>query len=774
MSNEKLSQNRNAYPKYKVYIYGVEVTEDVTSVTINMHDGAAPNTCQLTLLNEFDKYMITTQDIMVLNKLSNVKLNIPWLNQNLSGPNSSPSAPPNGNVPSQGTSDYADLIKSGIFPDIKKQILLSKNKTVNQQALGPDTRVDINGIPISTNTNLQGYYGANVKRYPFADGAPVFHSMDPVRVFERDPFNQKRWYHMFSGFVSDMVDNTDENNTKTLTIVVEDPTKLFRYTRVFLNPGVIDANTKIAPQDLKAQSFNAHFMSGFNLSEVFFTMFFGPDRVGAQTLIEHRDSLSSNSAISTKLRGIGHFAFDTSDVFFFGPAGPTADTSTKNEPNKTNLLSIKPGINIDGLQTWQSIIDHEVHLSDLYTMATQDDRDNNSSDVEGRISQIPLLIDGSANIESVIDRVGTRPDQYLVDGGRLLMLLPHSLGANNRDILLKDCIQSYPLNSEWVPAGQILYETLERIQFVMYCSPRGDIIIEPPLYDFNPEDFGLKGTSSDEFISKLPVSAANGSSDSTGSTSSTFTIQTAENLASQAQPNARNLLRGPFGTQYNILKRDTHSWESAIIDEKVHTMAVSAKTIFRNWESLPNTSIVGGNTVVTNFDLIPLYGIRSIPITPRGYITSDEGTYLYAQITLNKLNADAHTMKVDHNPNLQLWLNRPLYIQGRNLIGTTKQITHSLMWGASGSCTTTSDIYAIRTWNGDVSKDDPTKPIWTSIGGYGSRTLNYAVLFQMADKPQKSSVDSTGFTSDAINKNFPDAASEIEAAHSGIVGERGL
>lgn len=747
MANSSLEQNRYAYPKYKVFIFGQEVTKDVTGISVNMHDGQAPNTCQITMLNEFDKYIMTSADIAALNGVVADRLNIPWITNKSDARSDTPTGIPNlqGSVsqaaPGLQSAFFDTVVSQNISQPEKRAILLAKSRAV--QNLPITDRQEVNGIFLS-NQGIQNYFGSQIMKYPLADGSPVFHVMDPVRVFMRDPFDPRRWYHHFTGFVSDMVDNTDENNQKILTLVVEDPTKLFRYTRVFVNPGIIDAKSVTAENDLKVQAFTQHFMQDFTLPEIFFTLIFGPDRVGAQKFLADVEGQAATSAISTRLRGIGHFAFDTSDIFLFGPdpsASQPPTSQDNSDPNnrpitpETRLLDIKPGVKIDKPETWQSILDHEVALSDLWMMATDDDRNQNQSDVQARINSIPLLSDGTADIEKVCDYMGTRPDLYLPDGGRLLMLIPNSLGILNRDVVVKGVTQSNFLNSEWQSAGGIMSEVVDRIQFVMYCTPRGDLVVEPPFFDFDPSDFGLTQISSSDFLGRLPTSSSNGQSQT-----SVSQIYTAETLASQHESNSTGRIRGPYGTSYVILRKDTYRWEFAFVDEKVHTVAVCPHSIFQNWEQLPNTSIIGDNAVVRLPDLVPLYGTRVIPLTPRGYIASSDSASYYAATQLNKLNADAHTMRVDHVPNLRLWLNRPLYLQGRNALATTRQITQNITWGEKGDMSITSDLYATRLWNGEVDQSDNAKPIWTPLAGsgYGGRGLNYSLLFRTATTPDKS------------------------------------
>ncbi len=61
-----------AFPSYKVYIYGRDITGDVEAVRINQSGGSlerAPSTCSITLANYREKYTLTHQNMIVIGTL---------------------------------------------------------------------------------------------------------------------------------------------------------------------------------------------------------------------------------------------------------------------------------------------------------------------------------------------------------------------------------------------------------------------------------------------------------------------------------------------------------------------------------------------------------------------------------------------------------------------------------------------------------------------------------------------------------------------------------
>lgn len=778
-----MARIRYAFPKFKVFIFGQEITKDVTSVSTSQHDGDAPNICQITILNEKDKYVMTTEDMAFLSKVDVSTLNIPWLKPSQAGSSNPGTVEESGLPLKPGDSKFSDRLNSGNFAPEKRAILLRKNSEAFKENLSPSERNTPAGLP-ATSTTFANYFNHPVKRYPLVDGSAVFGAMDPVRVFMRDPYDPTRWYHHFCGFVSDVVDNTDENNVKTLTIQVEDPTKLFRYSRIFINPGIVDAKPLIQDEDLKVRSFQANFLKGLSLTEIFFSLMFGPDKTGTQSLQDTTTpdhgttkmaGVNGEAVVTTKMRGIGHFSFDGSGVFTFGPpqdaeftttttVGHASETTEHRQPDaaawakrpatKPKLVDTKTPINIaNDLPVWQATIDHEVQPSDLWTMLEDSLRSTQGDSIVGQVnSTLASNGSGSLDVEAVVDYIGQHPEYYLVDGGRLLMLIPNSLGADNTNVIVNDITQSSFINSEWQSAGKIMWETVNRIQFSIYCTPKGDIVVEPPLFDFDPHDFGMS-----------PIRP---STTSTGSTP-----KSALDVVAEGNAKFKSNVRGPFGPNYVLTRSDVTSWESAQVDSQVHTIGVGSRHIFQNWESLPNMSIIGGQTVVKIADLIPIYGLRELPCPMKGYVATAEGANYFIQTMLNRTNADAHTLHVQHMPRLQLGINRPIYLQGRNCIATTKNVSHSLTWRSEMS--TSCDLYSTRTWDGTMSATDPTMPVYAPLGGYASRPLNYALLMNKASKPKGETVPDTVTSSVPVLGDISPGLDERIAEARARAGKRG-
>lgn len=789
------SQVRYAFPAYRVFIFGVEVTSDVTGINVTLHDGSSPNSCQIILLNDEDKYIVTTDDIVAMNpKLKGI--NIPWLNAKNGGALESDKY--SNRLQDLSGEDFAKTVDKTIV-NLRKREILQKKATA-RQAFSTNDREDVDGKPI--HTNFTNYYNQNVVNYPVAASLPIFHPMDPVRVFMRDPYDATRWYHHFCGFISDMGDNVDQNNTKTLSIVVEDPTKLFRYTRMVINPGILDAKKVVQDEDLSVQSIGIDPFKGFDLPEIFFTTLFGPDKVGAEKFLQQVRSQLKDTAFPIKIRGVGHFSYDLSGIYTFGPDGLFQATATEdanlNAPEETHLHDNKIDHKLSDLSQWQALIDNEVQPSDMWTMATDEDRANRGHLIKARVDPSVAAnvdLDGKLRMEAVITYIGEHPEEYLVDGGKLMMLLPNSLGPTNKNVIWKDIVNASLMETEFTTVGELLYAVIDRIQFVMWCNQKGDMIVEFPMYDFTPSDFGLTTTNfslKDALPGQNIVPTVLPSTVPVGLDMSSLTAYNESTMAVLEQSDAAGLLdrirtlrasaaagfksteagfsdfndrpRGPFGTGYVITDHDMSNMELGLSDDRVYTIATIPQTLIQFYTTLGGTNLIGPPAVVRRPDLIPLYGARQFTLPLNGYIISPDAAIMYANIRLNQANADAHTASIQILPNLKLTINRPVYITRKNIFATPKKVGHSITWGQSGDMGTSLDVYAVRTWNGTMTKD--SEPVFTSIAD--SKPMDWSLLMGSKPEPtQKPDAQENSLSGTTVSQIQADAVEQAVTSRRG-------
>lgn len=594
-------------------------------------------------------------------------------------------------------------IRASILDPVKRQVLTRKFNIRQQLTVQPNLVDPFNSTSIAGLPQLNG----QALRYPFQTGDSIFHTNDQVRIFWRDPVTTDRWFHMFAGFVSDYVDSVDQDNTRIVRIRVEDATRILRYARLTTNPGVLDIDQVAVATDSITRTF---FNSGFadlTLPEFLFTVIYGADKAGTtdETGTNSVEGVRSFSNLRVGVNGessstlledaVGAYNFERSFVAVFGPQD--AEGEAANERNA--LLRQFPSTTIDRLGQYQALVDHQVYISDLDNMSLAEGAVQTQVD---RLRQnVRKRADGTYVNEDIVQVIGEHPELFPVDFGRLCFLVPGSLGpGTNQDLLLKDII-GVNTQTTWRSRLSLIYDVMERVDFSFYASPKGDLLCEMPLYDFEPDDFGDEAVDLGEFLS-------------VGRGNIKFETRTDRE-------------RGPFGPAMRVAKNDTESWERSFIDENVLTQMIGISNLVSGFENLGTSADIGNVSPVNLYGLMPQFGVRSEFIDPMGIIPNENAARVYANVKLNQTNADAKQAQVEILPRVQLGFpNRPLEFEERVFVATTQRISHNLVWGLQGDMTTSMDLKYVRAWGGQVAEG---KPVYEPIGGFASQALNYALRF---------------------------------------------
>lgn len=737
-------QFRNAFPGFRIYVFGLDVTKFVLSVNVVYNDGRAPNLAEFQLENKFDKFVVTETDILAIyddidpeqiqfpdrKKIVNSVINAEAERGVVGDFDASQRV-----VAEQVNKDYSETIGKAqdhiitkiqnridkeIFPEDKAKVLKAKIAARNRITQPP---VNDTGATTSTAT-LTGVLalGGDAARYPVQAGDSIFHSNDPVRIFFRDPFNPAVWFHMFAGFVTDTVDSVDVNNVRVATIRCEDPTRILRYARIATNPSIVDINALQQVEDVVLRSFFKDNFVDITLTELLYTFIFGDEVPGTTERFPfvRRSATGEQSSSSVHITGAGSFSFNKSATFLFGPE--PGESQARNPKQISEKLSQKI-INLDNLAEYQAFIDHQVKESDLDTMLIDDD--DVIAENFGLVSPTTFLQnsrgeDGKIRTVDIINFIGTRPHLYPVDGGRLIILAPKTFGPNtNRDVMLRDIVGNISTRTSFKTRLQIIYDVAERLEFSFYASPKGDLIFEMPLYDFRPEDFGTVEVPTVELdFRKQRLVAEKG------------TLE----------------FRGPFSSRFIIPRRDTISWSKTFTDEKVRTQMRSTKHIIQGYAEEGTTDEYTDPIVTTLKSLVPQFGVRMEQQEPRGFIRTQEGVAIYNQLALNQWNSDARSAQVEITPRLQMWLNRPIEFVERKYMATIRSISHNIVWNSD--MISSVGVNYIRGWSGQT---DPARTgsdgrdllIYEPLGGFASRPLNYAIIFGLL-QPKESTKSGPG------------------------------
>jgi hypothetical protein len=380
-----------------------------------------------------------------------------------------------------------------------------------------------------------------------------------------------------------------------------------------------------------------------------------------------------------------------------------------------------------GLASWQNLIDHEIRPEDLINLLVPaPDQTGPVIETGGRlyppevadlaqrvIGPLKSLLEGAfgldptakfiqtvvgspenlpepptvpqVDVHDVITRIGSDPDNYPIRQ-RVLMLLPAHLGGTlGRRVLDLDLSGCPATTAEYFDRLSLLQQVLGRIEFCIMDSPRGDIIVELPLYDFEPRHFTDEGARAIEDVN-------------TGRGSSYLNALAFLKNAPQA---LKRLFTEPirgYEQDFTIFNEDAGRFTLGATEQDVKTVWVSVPRwtngMARDGSNQGNRQVV---TVLPN--LVPLFGFRVEQGDPPGNITTAEAARVYNHIQLNKANADTVSARLSGMlPNHRLWPNRPVLVDEESVQGVIKSLTDNVAW--QSDCSTTVNLSFIKLWDG--------------------------------------------------------------------------
>jgi LysM repeat protein len=729
------------FPSFRVFVFGQEVTNDVSDVSVNWKVGRAPSSCAITLLNPNDRYIMRREDIVALNPQTSAR----FANK----------------AQSDIAHDYLRMT-SGVVVDSVNDGQSHKAKIVKLKQ-HPTYRINV-----KTTDAFSGQTTAtkNVSFYPFIEGKSCFHQNDPVRVFAQDPFDPAVWYYFFSGFITQIGDSSSGPAVeKTLILQCEDVTKSLRYARYTINPGIRDLNDVNIDQDLADFTGFTSPLVGLSLQEAADYIVFGD--VAKETSSLSDDSVAKFPVVSRNSDG--------KLIAFNRIIAKTAAGNFKYRSQKERVYVLSGGSGTRtaiSLKDWQNLIlDHKVKIGDLIDLRARSDNPEQASDVVARIeSQASTTVTGldppapttyvvksgdtlgeiatsfgttisaltalNPNItnpnviypnqvitisqpkttvisnpkkltELIISEIGRDPGNYPVDGGTLFMLLPEGLDELGNQIIAQDYVSTASFVSEFKDRRTLMYDLVDRVEFVFYADPKGNMIIEFPLFDFDPNDFGSRNSQKSGAIEGFPPG-----------------------LVKFTTANSDGTIEFDNERRFTIEDVAVDTFSATDDDGPVRTVALAVPVPIRYVQAATENGIQTApiKPVSVRLDtLIPIYGMRVIQADSKARLVETElGARIAAAVELNKVNSDAYSIKINMLPRFSAWLNRPMLFRHRNHIGTAVSVSHRISWASSAE--TSISLNYLRGWQGEIDSESGNF-VYTTIGGAESRPLNYATLF---------------------------------------------
>lgn len=307
------------------------------------------------------------------------------------------------------------------------------------------------------------------------------------------------------------------------------------------------------------------------------------------------------------------------------------------------------------------------------------------------------------------------------------MLMPGSLGIKNRSrrVISKHFVSSVSTTTTFESRLAVLYNTLQRIEFSFYATPRGDILAEMPLYDFDPEDFKFDN------ITDAGIRALALSNNQLDDFPQARAAELGASLADRIQEIAARDRDPNYDKHFRFGIDDTAAHQWTFSDDRVRTQMRADSALIDGFLPAGTTSLFQAPQVVTLRSLIPQFGVRVEQVEPQVFISNPEAANALAHLHLNKLNAEALTSSVEVLPRLRVGPNRPLEIVDGPYVGTCRTMAHNLDWDGQRFDAEVTMNY-LRVWTGlrTPAPGGGTRNLYKPIGGQASRPFDYARFFK--------------------------------------------
>lgn len=260
--SQKTSRTFVGSPDYRVFIWGVDVTEDVFSVSTNLTIDDQISTATINIVNDNEKWVLP-KDFSILDVSKSGLLSVNFHGSMFGGTGSKESKnPTNATVATFAEKKRANILSlNGLTEDF----------AFAQNLTGPPRPLDSRENAILTQFT-------NSKSFPYVVGQPIIQSNDPVRIFFKNPWNislrtvpvqgttivsdalhdaviqtvdlpgppelEEEWYFGFTGYISTVTEDYDGLSDRSiLRITCEDIRKLLRYMRTTTTPNIFKTNT---------------------------------------------------------------------------------------------------------------------------------------------------------------------------------------------------------------------------------------------------------------------------------------------------------------------------------------------------------------------------------------------------------------------------------------------------------------------------------------------------------------------------------------------------
>jgi len=466
---------------FMVFINGVDVTKYVVgSLSINLVDKDGFNEADFELNNTHDNFVVTNNNLGINDTLTPI-----FRSSDISGENKY------SELAKKKILEYKNDEKRNPFVDIETMQIVKVTTGVanvtglgrEQQVAGTEVRDQAEGSrQIAQRDTLKKPAGKLVdRRWHIGHQSTVFHKNDPIRIFRRNPLRETdEWMPAFTGYLSKISYNTNYvNGYSTVKLACYDIRALIQKMRVQTTAVVGITNPR------------ALFLSSEKNSSSLFTDLINPVILGhplgakrfedvMEFLItgtaEQDPGLRDRFAPSEFVRGVGEFT--VGDRIYYNP-GKRQD-----------------GIDPDSLEHWHALclfgMDGQTRITGNETTGDfiGPPAPQASSGTAKRAGDAPFNRRWLTEVEAKTIGAGTVHDGEWSPHKQFLHFLLPAEGTGASNLLDFDAVNANSNQLDFRSRLDIMQDFCNRIDYQFWVTPIGDIVVEFPMYDFRPEDYG--------------------------------------------------------------------------------------------------------------------------------------------------------------------------------------------------------------------------------------------------------------------------------------------
>jgi len=457
---------------FLVFINGVDVTKYVVgSLSVNLVDKDGFNEANFELNNTHDNFVVTNNNLGI-----NASLTPIFRSSDITGENKYSERA------KKEILEYKNDEKRNPFVDIETMTVAKVTTGVadsnvlgrEQQAAGTEVRDQAESSrQIALRDSLKKPAGKLVdRRWHIGHQSTVFHKNDPIRIFRKNPLREAdEWMPAFTGYLSQISYNTNYvNGYSTVKLACYDIRWMIQKMRVqltavtgFTNPKALflssEKGSKSLFTDLINPVFLGHPLANKRFEDVMEFLITGTS--------EQDPAIRDRFAASEYVRGVGEFT--VGDRIYY-KSGKRAD-----------------GIDPDPLEHWHALC---LFGMDGQTRVTGNDSTTTSGGTAKKVLGTPFNRRWLTEAEArKIGKLTTHDGEWAPHSQFLHFLLPAE-GTGARNLLDFDAVNANSNQLDFRSRLDIMQDFCNRIDYQFWVTPIGDIVVEFPMYDFRPDDYG--------------------------------------------------------------------------------------------------------------------------------------------------------------------------------------------------------------------------------------------------------------------------------------------